>query len=212
MCQAAFKHESGPLSFIRQSCLLSSLGTAAEPIHSCFLGCCTCFCSFFGNESCLPPAGPFNQMFWLTRIHYRIGWCKKKGVRGRSGDRLCHFIYKEKVRPHVTAFACRWTRQHGYLSLSWHECWKMSECLANGLAGELIYWRTFFWLVRLFPPSRVLNSLQLQELRYGWLLLSQSLTGHFIPYHRDKDAQRKTRQPRERIDRNTNQLTYFLGR
>lgn len=163
--------------------LPSSLGTAAEPIHCCFLGCCTCFCSWVGNESSLTPAGPFNRMFWLTRIHSRIGWCKKKGVRGRSGDRLsrfsfffiealicphflgvnrtskkdrkrgkrrvsggclsnsswyssflsslpfwgwwlCNFIYKDKVRPHVTAFACRWTRRHGYLSLSWHECGK----------------------------------------------------------------------------------------
>ena len=30
------------------------------------------------------------------------------------------------------------SRRHGYLSLSWH------ECLANGLAGELLCWRTFF--------------------------------------------------------------------
>lgn len=73
--------------------LPSSLGTAAEPIHCCFLGCCTCFCSWVGNESSLTPAGPFNRMFWLTRIHSRIGWCKKKGVRGRSGDRLSRFSF-----------------------------------------------------------------------------------------------------------------------
>ncbi|CAA7039565.1 unnamed protein product [Microthlaspi erraticum] len=41
----------------------------AEPIHCCFLGCCTCFCSWVGNENCLarlrpgPLVVPFQQIW-----------------------------------------------------------------------------------------------------------------------------------------------------
>lgn len=82
-----------------------------------------------------------------------------------------HILYKDKVRPHVTAFACRWTRRHGYLSLSWHECWKNTV----RVLGQWFSWGASL-LTYLLLTSSPFPSWSWRELRYGWLLLSQSLT------------------------------------